>query len=84
MIFVQHITFFIIEVVTLPFKYFVYPFKSCPCDFKFRTVRSSAALALGKLSALSTRVDPLVGDLLSGLQVLVTFHFTSLVEVSIW
>ncbi|KAL9436557.1 hypothetical protein AB3S75_022580 [Citrus x aurantiifolia] len=34
-----------------------------------RTVRSSAALALGKLSALSTRVDPLVGDLLSSLQV---------------
>lgn len=33
-----------------------------------RTVRSSAAHALGKLSALSTRVDPLVGDLLSGLQ----------------
>ncbi|XP_031484285.1 protein ILITYHIA isoform X1 [Nymphaea colorata] len=33
-----------------------------------RTVRSSAALALGKLSALSTRVDPLVGDLLSLLQ----------------
>ncbi|KAL4557543.1 hypothetical protein LXL04_035724 [Taraxacum kok-saghyz] len=33
-----------------------------------RTVRSSAALALGKLSALSTRVDPLVGDLLSNLQ----------------
>ncbi|KAL3523389.1 hypothetical protein ACH5RR_016223, partial [Cinchona calisaya] len=33
-----------------------------------RTVRSSAALALGKLSALSTRVDPLVGDLLSGVQ----------------
>ncbi|KAM3705375.1 hypothetical protein ACJW31_03G074900 [Castanea mollissima] len=33
-----------------------------------RTVRSSAALALGKLSALSTRVDPLVGDLLSSLQ----------------
>ncbi|XP_073291108.1 protein ILITYHIA [Primulina huaijiensis] len=33
-----------------------------------RTVRSSAALALGKLSALSTRIDPLVGDLLSGLQ----------------
>ncbi|KAF3790933.1 eIF-2-alpha kinase activator [Nymphaea thermarum] len=32
------------------------------------TVRSSAALALGKLSALSTRVDPLVGDLLSLLQ----------------
>uniref|UniRef100_A0A2N9J6T6 TOG domain-containing protein n=1 Tax=Fagus sylvatica TaxID=28930 RepID=A0A2N9J6T6_FAGSY len=32
-----------------------------------RTVRSSAALALGKLSALSTRVDPLVGDLLSSL-----------------
>lgn len=76
MIFVQHITFFIIEVVTLPFK-------SCPCDFKFRTVRSSAALALGKLSALSTRVDPLVGDLLSGLQVLITFHFASLIEVSI-
>ncbi|KAK4487622.1 hypothetical protein RD792_005728, partial [Penstemon davidsonii] len=34
-----------------------------------RTVRSSAAFALGKLSALSTRIDPLVGDLLSGLQV---------------
>ncbi|KAL0313788.1 UNVERIFIED_CONTAM: protein ILITYHIA [Sesamum calycinum] len=33
-----------------------------------RTVRSSAAFALGKLSALSTRIDPLVGDLLSGLQ----------------
>jgi hypothetical protein len=33
-----------------------------------RTVRSSAALALGKLSALSTRVDPLVGDLLNSLQ----------------
>lgn len=33
-----------------------------------RTVRSSAALALGKLSALSTRVDPLVSDLLTSLQ----------------
>jgi len=33
-----------------------------------RTVRSGAALALGKLSALSTRVDPLVGDLLTSLQ----------------
>lgn len=33
-----------------------------------RTVRSSAAFALGKLSALSTRVDPLVSDLLSSLQ----------------
>ncbi|KHN43147.1 Translational activator GCN1 [Glycine soja] len=33
-----------------------------------RTVRSSAALALGKLSGLSTRVDPLVSDLLSSLQ----------------
>ncbi|GMH13085.1 hypothetical protein Nepgr_014926 [Nepenthes gracilis] len=33
-----------------------------------RTVRSSAALALGKLSALSARVDPLVSDLLSSLQ----------------
>lgn len=33
-----------------------------------RTVRSSAALALGKLSALSTRVDPLVSDLLSSFQ----------------
>ncbi|XP_019186785.1 PREDICTED: uncharacterized protein LOC109181463 [Ipomoea nil] len=32
-----------------------------------RTVRSSA-LALGKLSALTTRIDPLVGDLLSALQ----------------
>lgn len=37
--------------------------------FLCRTVRSSAAVALGKLSALSTRIDPLVGDLLSGLQV---------------
>lgn len=37
----------------------------CAC----RTVRTSAALALGKLSALSTRVDPLVSDLLSSLQV---------------
>lgn len=34
-----------------------------------RVVRSSSALALGKLSALSTRVDPLVNDLLSNLQV---------------
>lgn len=33
-----------------------------------RTVRTSSALALGKLSALSTRVDPLVNDLLSTLQ----------------
>ncbi|KAL3654018.1 eIF-2-alpha kinase activator GCN1 [Castilleja foliolosa] len=33
-----------------------------------RTVRASAAFALGKLSALSTRIDPLVGDLLSVLQ----------------
>ncbi|KAI0489335.1 hypothetical protein KFK09_029177 [Dendrobium nobile] len=33
-----------------------------------RTVRTSSALALGKLSALSNRVDPLVGDLLSTLQ----------------
>ncbi|CAI0433676.1 unnamed protein product [Linum tenue] len=33
-----------------------------------RMVRTSAALALGKLSALSTRVDPLVNDLLSSLQ----------------
>ncbi|KAM6596352.1 hypothetical protein CsatA_006876 [Cannabis sativa] len=33
-----------------------------------RTVRSSAALALGKLSALSSRIDPLVGDLLTSLQ----------------
>lgn len=32
-----------------------------------RSVRSSAALALGKLSALSTRVDPLVRGLLSNL-----------------
>ncbi|KAL6586597.1 eIF-2-alpha kinase activator GCN1 [Orobanche minor] len=32
------------------------------------TVRSSAAFALGKLSVLSTRIDPLVGDLLSALQ----------------
>ncbi|CAD5191281.1 unnamed protein product [Musa acuminata subsp. malaccensis] len=31
------------------------------------TVRTSSALALGKLSALSTRVDPLVNDLLSTL-----------------
>ncbi|KAJ6881995.1 LOW QUALITY PROTEIN: hypothetical protein NC651_028566 [Populus alba x Populus x berolinensis] len=33
-----------------------------------RTVRTSPAFALGKLSALSTRVDPLVSDLLSSLQ----------------
>ncbi|KAF8017892.1 hypothetical protein BT93_H2950 [Corymbia citriodora subsp. variegata] len=33
-----------------------------------RSVRSSAALALGKLSALSPRIDPLVSDLLSNLQ----------------
>ena len=41
----------------------------------YRTVRSSAALALGKLSALSSRVDPLVSDLLSTLQVIFT-HYT--------
>ncbi|KAG0496604.1 hypothetical protein HPP92_001295 [Vanilla planifolia] len=33
-----------------------------------RTVRTSSALALGKLTGLSTRVDPLVCDLLSTLQ----------------
>jgi len=33
-----------------------------------RSVRARAAAALGKLSALSTRVDPLVSDLLSMLQ----------------
>eukprot|EP00252_Welwitschia_mirabilis_P007794 TRINITY_DN19495_c0_g1_i1.p1 TRINITY_DN19495_c0_g1~~TRINITY_DN19495_c0_g1_i1.p1 ORF type:complete len:999 (+),score=244.81 TRINITY_DN19495_c0_g1_i1:58-2997(+) len=33
-----------------------------------RIVRSSSARALGKLSSLSTRVDPLVNDLLSNLQ----------------
>ncbi|XP_010470324.1 PREDICTED: eIF-2-alpha kinase activator GCN1-like isoform X1 [Camelina sativa] len=33
-----------------------------------RTIRSSAALALGKLSALSTRIDPLVGDLMTSFQ----------------
>jgi HEAT repeat protein len=33
-----------------------------------RSVRTRAATALGKLSALSTRVDPLVSDLLSMLQ----------------
>ncbi|ESQ38842.1 hypothetical protein EUTSA_v10022486mg [Eutrema salsugineum] len=33
-----------------------------------RTIRSSAALALGKLSALSTRIDPLVCDLLTSFQ----------------
>ncbi|CAD6206440.1 unnamed protein product [Miscanthus lutarioriparius] len=33
-----------------------------------RSVRTRAAAALGKLSALSTRVDPLVSDLLSMLQ----------------
>lgn len=42
------------------------------CSVNCRVVRSSAALALGKLSALSTRVDPLVGDLLSSLQVIVS------------
>lgn len=40
-------------------------------EFFCRTVRSSAAFALGKLSALSTRIDPLVGDLLTGLQVMI-------------
>ncbi|KAL6142934.1 hypothetical protein ACLB2K_061209 [Fragaria x ananassa] len=44
-------------------------FVKCLLD-NTRVVRSSAALALGKLSALSTRVDPLVGDLLSSLQAL--------------
>ncbi|CAH9129951.1 unnamed protein product [Cuscuta epithymum] len=34
-----------------------------------RTVRSTAALALGKLSALTTRIDPLITDLLSVLQI---------------
>lgn len=43
-------------------------------NFESRTVRSSAALALGKLSALSTRIDPLVGDLLSSLQVNTILH----------
>lgn len=33
-----------------------------------RPVRSRSAWALGKLASLSTRVDPLVGDLLNGLQ----------------
>lgn len=33
-----------------------------------RAVRSRSAWALGKLASLSTRVDPLVGDLLNGLQ----------------
>ncbi|KAF9610038.1 hypothetical protein IFM89_019766, partial [Coptis chinensis] len=33
-----------------------------------RNVRSTSALALGKLSALSSRVDPLVSDLLTNLQ----------------
>lgn len=43
----------------------------CWCTFKLiRSVRSSAALALGKLSALSPRIDPLVNDLLSNLQVM--------------
>jgi HEAT repeat protein len=37
-----------------------------------RSVRTRAASALGKLSALSTRVDPLVSDLLSMLQVVLT------------
>ncbi|KAL3681502.1 hypothetical protein R1sor_024458 [Riccia sorocarpa] len=34
-----------------------------------RAVRARAAWALGKLTSLSARVDPLVGDLLAGLQV---------------
>ena len=38
-----------------------------------RSVRTRAAAALGKLSALSTRVDPLVSDLLSMLQVVWMF-----------
>ncbi|XP_019175086.1 PREDICTED: uncharacterized protein LOC109170421 isoform X2 [Ipomoea nil] len=33
------------------------------------TVRSCAAIALRKLSALTIRIDPLVGDLLSALQI---------------
>lgn len=37
-----------------------------------RSVRTRAASALGKLSALSMRVDPLVSDLLSMLQVVLT------------
>jgi hypothetical protein len=40
---------------------------------KCRSVRTRAAAALGKLSALSTRVDPLVSDLLSMLQVVWIF-----------
>lgn len=48
------------------FFFFVLSYVACKC----RTVRSSAAHALGKLSSLSTRVDPLVGDLLSSLQVI--------------
>ncbi|KAG6482942.1 hypothetical protein ZIOFF_059581 [Zingiber officinale] len=43
-------------------------FIKCLQDNARWTVRSSSALALGKLSALSTRVDPLVNDLLSTLQ----------------
>lgn len=51
---------------------------TCLFKFKCRTVRSSAAFALGKLSALSTRIDPLVGDLLSGLQVMMDTVFACL------
>lgn len=63
--------------------YMTYPcmLTSLLSDDHHRTVRSCAALALGKLSALSTRVDPLVGDLLSSLQVMSLFvspHFLSL------
>ncbi|RLN40709.1 translational activator GCN1 [Panicum miliaceum] len=42
-------------------------FVKCLLDTN-RSVRTRAAAALGKLSALSTRVDPLVSDLLSMLQ----------------
>ncbi|GFZ14517.1 similar to ILITYHIA [Actinidia rufa] len=48
-------------------KEFVIPITGAS-DPDNRTVRSRAAVALGKLSALSNRVDPLVGDLVSSLQ----------------
>lgn len=66
------------------YLYIVYLILNLYC----RMVRSSAAHALGKLSALSTRVDPLVGDLLTALQVINMFlsiiYFHDVSFVLIW
>lgn len=49
----------------------------------FQDCSLGAALALGKLSALSTRVDPLVGDLLTSLQVILV-SFVILCYLILW